>query len=69
MPCAGVKSSFARSYETASDAIVTADSSGRIILWNKGAEDMFGYTAQEILNQSFATHRNRGKTGNPPSTF
>jgi PAS domain S-box-containing protein len=41
--------------ETASDAIVTADSSGNIILWNKSAEAMFGYTAQEILNQPFAS--------------
>ena len=39
--------------ETCSDAIVTADSSGNIALWNKGAENLFGYQAQEILGKPF----------------
>ena len=39
--------------ETASDAIVTADSSGNIILWNKAAEKTFGYTAEEMLHKPF----------------
>ncbi len=35
--------------ETASDAIVSADSRGRIIYFNPGAERIFGYMAQEVL--------------------
>jgi len=41
--------------ETASDAVITANSSGNIILWNKGAEAMFGYPAEEILNRPFTS--------------
>ena len=39
--------------ENASDAIVTADSRGNIVLWNKAAENIFGYTAGEMLNKPF----------------
>ena len=38
--------------QTANDAIITSDSSGRIIFWNNRAERMFGYTPQEVLGQS-----------------
>jgi PAS domain S-box-containing protein len=38
--------------ETAKDAIVTANSEGNIILWNEGAQVMFGYLPDEILGQS-----------------
>ncbi len=41
--------------ETASDGIATIDDRGRFIYWNKGAESMFGYRAEEILGLS-ATH-------------
>ncbi len=37
--------------ETASDAIVCANSNGEIILWNRGAEAIFGYTAAEVVGQ------------------
>jgi PAS domain S-box-containing protein len=37
--------------ETASDAIVVTDAQGRIIFWNRGAETMFGYAANEVTNQ------------------
>jgi diguanylate cyclase (GGDEF)-like protein/PAS domain S-box-containing protein len=37
---------------TASDAIVTADSSENIVGWNRGAELMFGYPEVEIMGQS-----------------
>jgi PAS domain S-box-containing protein len=34
--------------ETATDAIVSVNGEGRITHWNKGAEKLFGYTAEEI---------------------
>jgi PAS domain S-box-containing protein len=37
--------------EAAVDAIVSADSSGRLLTWNGGAERMFGWTAEEIVGQ------------------
>ncbi|MHC4158468.1 MAG: PAS domain S-box protein, partial [Planctomycetota bacterium] len=37
--------------ETANDAIVSIDSSGSIILWNEGAETIFGYSADEIIGK------------------
>ncbi|MEE9190836.1 MAG: PAS domain S-box protein [Candidatus Neomarinimicrobiota bacterium] len=33
---------------TASDAIISANAKGLIILWNKGAQTIFGYTEAEI---------------------
>ncbi len=38
--------------ETATDAIVSAGADGRIIYMNPSAEQMFGYTADEILGRS-----------------
>ena len=35
-----------------SDAIVYADSEGRIGLWNKGAERIFGFSAAEAVGKS-----------------
>jgi PAS domain S-box-containing protein len=37
--------------ETAKDAIVTADSSGTIVKWNKGAELIFGHAPAEAVGQ------------------
>ena len=39
--------------ETASDAIITTDLQGIIVTWNKGAENIYGYSADEIINKSF----------------
>ncbi|AFM22952.1 PAS domain S-box protein [Desulfomonile tiedjei] len=39
--------------ETATDAIITFDHSGRIIDWNSAAEKMFGYSKQEAIGASF----------------
>lgn len=36
----------------AGDAIIFADRDGRIQLWNQGAEDIFGYTENEALDES-----------------
>jgi PAS domain S-box-containing protein len=39
---------------TASDAIITIDGSGRIILWNRAAERIFGYSQAEIIGGNFS---------------
>jgi PAS domain S-box-containing protein len=40
-----------RLIETASDAIITADSKRRIVAWNCGAETIYGFTAAEALGR------------------
>jgi diguanylate cyclase (GGDEF)-like protein/PAS domain S-box-containing protein len=40
--------------ETSSDSIVSKTLQGRITTWNRGAEQMFGYTEAEMLGQSAA---------------
>jgi PAS domain S-box-containing protein len=40
--------------EAAHDAIVSADSSGRLLTWNRGAERIFGWTADEVIGQPLA---------------
>lgn len=37
--------------ETATDAIITADSGGNVVFWNRGAEGIFGYSAEEIVGK------------------
>jgi PAS domain S-box-containing protein len=37
---------------TSTDAIVSADQQMRVTIWNKGAENLFGYTEEEMLGQS-----------------
>lgn len=36
----------------APDAMIASDASGRITLWNPGAERIFGWTAEEALGQT-----------------
>jgi PAS domain S-box-containing protein len=38
--------------DQAPDAVLVSDRDGRIRLWNRGAELVFGYTAAEALGQS-----------------
>jgi len=38
--------------ETSADAILTKDLDGIVTSWNKGAERLFGYTAEEIVGKS-----------------
>lgn len=38
--------------QTAVDAIILADVSGNIILWNNSAQRIFGYTEEEALGKS-----------------
>jgi PAS domain S-box-containing protein len=40
--------------ETAGDAIISIDSRHHIVLWNRAAEGMFGYTAAEAMGQPLA---------------
>jgi PAS domain S-box-containing protein len=42
---------FAAVTEAAVDAIVSADSSGRVLTWNGGAERLFGWTAEEMVGR------------------
>lgn len=37
--------------QTATDAIITIDSRGNIVLWNKAAETIFGYSAHKIIGK------------------
>ncbi|MFC1562038.1 ATP-binding protein [candidate division KSB1 bacterium] len=36
------------------DAILTLDKDDRIIFWNKGAEKLFGFTIEEVMQQHFS---------------
>ncbi len=46
------ESRFRSVVETATDAIVMSNADGNIIFWNRGAQEMFGYSAEEVLQQS-----------------
>jgi PAS domain S-box-containing protein len=37
--------------QTASDAIISTDEEGKIIFWNNAAEDIFGYSVDEIVGR------------------
>ncbi len=37
--------------QTANDAIISEDSNGNIISWNRGAQSIFGYTEEEVLDK------------------
>ncbi len=37
--------------ESANDAIISIDDHGRVVLWNRGATEMFGYTADEMIGE------------------
>jgi PAS domain S-box-containing protein len=40
---------FRSVFQSAADAIILADETGKIVGWNKGAEQIFGYCEEEIL--------------------
>lgn len=46
---ARVSGDFRRAVDMSLDAIVSVDGSGRIILWNPAASEMFGYAREEAL--------------------
>jgi len=40
--------------QTASDAIISVNQEGKIILWNRGAESIFNYTDDEVIGQDLS---------------
>ena len=48
--------------ESSDDAITSADLDGIVTSWNKGAERMFGYTAEEMVGQSGSVLVPEGET-------
>ncbi|QPJ66188.1 MAG: PAS domain S-box protein [Candidatus Nitrohelix vancouverensis] len=47
-----LQSHLAALVESTGDAIITKTLEGEIIYWNKGAEKIYGYTAEEVLGKS-----------------
>jgi PAS domain S-box-containing protein len=43
---------FRSVFQTANDAIICVDNSGKVVLWNSGAEQIFGYSAEEATGNS-----------------
>jgi len=41
-------------FDESSDAILCIDLQDRIIYWNRGAEELFGYTEEEVLGHNFS---------------
>lgn len=46
---AGLSATFKEVLEGAADAIIAADTDGRIVLWNDAAEELFGYPRSTML--------------------
>ena len=46
---------YRRIIETARDAIITVDSDGMVVSWNRGAEEMFGYSSEEVAGKPLET--------------
>ena len=52
--------------ETSDDAIITKDLNGIITSWNRGAEQIFGYTAEEAIGQSITMLMPEDRTDEEP---
>lgn len=53
---------LARLSEQSSDAIFSTDNKGIILSWNKGAENIFGYTAEEAIGKFAPAITRSGRT-------
>jgi PAS domain-containing protein len=47
---------FSSLAQSATDAIISADSEGNIIYWNRAAEAMFGYPIRETIGRPLQIH-------------
>ena len=47
----GVQSQLAAILQQTTDAVIGNDLEGRIFSWNRGAENMFGYSLDEVVGQ------------------
>ena len=61
------ESKFRSVIESASDAIIIGDKDGNITLWNKGAQNIFGYSHDEILNDHITVLLSENQQNNPAS--
>ena len=52
--------------ETSDDAIITKDLNGIITSWNRGAEQIFGYTAEEAIGRSITMLMPEDRTDEEP---
>jgi PAS domain S-box-containing protein len=59
--CKQTKDYLQKLIESSSDAITTADNLGRLIFWSKGAEEIFGYKAKEVLGRYAASFYAKGR--------
>jgi len=51
IPSSGDQTGWPELVADSADAIWAVDSKGRIVAWNRGAEEMFGYTSDEIVGE------------------
>jgi two-component system NtrC family sensor kinase len=59
--CKRTKDFLQKLVESSVDAITTADNLGNLRFWSKGAEEIFGYRANEVLGKSAAHFYARGR--------
>jgi two-component system, NtrC family, sensor kinase len=59
--CKQAKDYLQKLIESSSDAVTTADNLGRLIFWSKGAEEIFGYRAKEVLGRSATSFYAKGR--------